>query len=83
MAVNSVIPNMASRNPRPGRLFPTPSFTAGLARTFDFMGILDEYRSGWRDSRHDTLAINGDWASVGDDLRMATNSYHGELVREP
>ena len=82
MAVNSVIPNVASRNPRPGKLFPTPSFSTGLARTFDFMGMLDEYRSGWRDSRHDALAIDDDWAAVGDDLRAAMTFYYGELVHE-
>ena len=83
MAVNSVIPNVASRNPRPGELFPTPSFSTGLARTFDFMGTLDEYRSGWRDERHDASAIDDDWTAVGDDLRMAMTSYYGELVHEP
>ena len=83
MAVKSVIPNVASSNPRSGRLFPTPSFTAGLARTFDFMGMLDEYRSGWRDSRHDAVAIDDDWVTVGDDLRMAMTSYCGEIVHEP
>lgn len=81
MAVNSVIPNVASHNPRPGRFLPTPSFTAGLARTFDFMGMLD--RSGWQDSRDDALAIDDDWTAVGDDLRTAMTFYYGELVHEP
>ena len=46
------------------------------------MGMLDEYRSGWRDSRHDALAIDDDWAAVGDDLRAAMTFYYGELVHE-
>ena len=80
MAVKSVIPDVAPHNPRLGKLFPTPSFSTGLARTFDFMGILDEYWPVWRDSRHDALAINDDWTAVGDDFRTAMTSYYGELV---
>lgn len=83
MAVNSVIPNVPSRNRGSARLFPTPSFSTGLARTFDFMGILDEDNPGWLDSRHDALAIDGDWITVGDDLRMAMTSYCGGIVHEP
>ena len=82
MAVNSVIPDVTIRDPRLGKLYPTPSFSTGLARAFDFMGTFDEYQSGWRDSRHDALAIDDDWAAVGDDLRRAMTSYYGELVRE-
>ena len=82
MAVKSVIPDLMSPNPRLGKLFPTSSFYTGLARTFDFMGTLDEYRPGWRDSRHDALAINDDWTAVGDDLRAAMTSYLGKLVHE-
>lgn len=82
MAVNSVIPDVTALRPRPGKLYPTPSFSAGLARVFDFMGTLDEYRPGWRDSHHDALAIDDDWAAVGDDLRMAMTSYYGGVVRE-
>ena len=74
MAVESMVPNMASRYPRVSRLFPIPSFSSGMARTFDFMGTLDEYRPGWGDSRRDALAIHGDWAAVGNDLEVAMGS---------
>ncbi len=80
MAVKSVIPDIASHNPRLGKLFPTPSFSTGLARTFDFMGTLDEYWPVWRDSYQDSLAINDDWTVVGDGLRKVMTSYYGELV---
>ena len=83
MAVKSVIPDVASPNRRSFGRIPTPSFSTGLARTFDFVGILDEDKPGWLDSRQDALAIDSDWITVGDDLRVAMASYCGEIVNEP
>ncbi len=82
MEVNSIVPNMASRYPRASRLFPIPSFLSGMARTFDFMGTLDEYQPGWRDRRHDALAIHGDWAAVGNDLEVAMESHFWKRPHE-
>ena len=75
MRVNSRIPEVLSRYPRAAIVHPIPSFLSGMARTFDFMGTLGGYQSGWWDNRGDASAIHGDWAAVGDDLRVAMESH--------
>ena len=82
MAVESMVPNIASRYPRVSRIFPNPSFTSGMARTFDFMGTVDEYQPGWRDRRRDALAIYGDWAAIGNDLEVVMQSHFRKQPHE-
>ncbi len=71
MGVNSVISRSGSGNPCASLLFPMPSFAAGMARTFDFMGTIDDHRSTMSDDRVDALARRSDWKAVGDDLKAA------------
>lgn len=78
MASNSVLPQAAASYSHASFRFPMPSFLSGMARTLDFMGTLDDYRSGWGDERLDALAVYHDWNAVGDDLGAAMTAH---LVR--
>lgn len=71
MAAKSIVPHLASGHPRAEVNFPRPSFLSGMARTLDFMGTLDEYRSGMSHERLDALAVSNDWRAVGDDIEAA------------
>lgn len=71
MATNSIISRFVSDDPRASFLFPMPSFVTGMARTFDFMGTIDEYQSDMGDDHIDTLAMYNDWRAIGDDLEAA------------
>ena len=69
MAVNSMMPQL---KPNSGRaIFPKPSFLSGLARTLDFMGILNEYRPRRTERSQDAEKLGRDWAKVGQNLRSA------------
>jgi hypothetical protein len=65
-----------------GRIISTqipPSFLEGIARVFDFIGILSGYTySASTPEAVDTEAIASDWQSVGDDLRIAMLAYEDE-----
>ena len=80
MAQNSLVPHLAavtrmSPPPRPLR-----ALLSGLARTVDFMGVLEEPRQELQPAAsHDLAAISSDWAAVGNDLRYAME-WH---VQEP
>ena len=73
MAVNSVLPQAVSGYSHASFRFPMPSFLSGMARTLDFMGTLDDYRSDWGNERLDALGIYHDWSAVGDDIRTVMN----------
>ena len=75
MAVNSIIPQATSDYSHASFRFAMPSFLSGMARTLDFMGILDGYQSGRSDERLDALAIYHDWSAVGDDVGAAMNAH--------
>ena len=77
MAVNSIIPQQASRYPHASFFFPMPSFLSGVARTFDFMGTFNEYQSLDSDE-FDAAVIARDWIAVGEDIEAAMES-----VRRP
>lgn len=76
MAANSIVPHLASGHSCTEVNFPRPSFLSGMARTLDFMGTLDEYRSGMSDERLDALAVSNDWRAVGDDLETVMSGIH-------
>ena len=75
MAVNSILPQVASGHSHVSFRFAMPSFLSGMARTFDFMGTLDDYQWGMSDERPDALAVYQDWSAVGDDLGAAMNAH--------
>ncbi len=82
MAVNSVVtfrrrPYMSAEYG-----FPMPSFASGMARTLDFMGVLDEYPVETDGDHRDFMAIYRDWRAVGDDLRAAIARV-ADQVRTP
>lgn len=84
MAVNSILPQAISGYSRALFRFPMPSFLSGMARTLDFMGTLDDYRSDWGDERLDALAVYHDWSAVGDDLGAAMTAHLVQgISREP
>ena len=71
MAVNSIVPHAASSHFRTSYLLPTPSFLSGMARTLDFMGMLDDRPIGAEEKQIDALAIRKDWLATGCDLEDA------------
>lgn len=71
MAVNSLVPDAASSYFWTSYLLPTPSFLSGMARTLDFMGMLDDLPIGEEEKQIDALAIRKDWLATGCDLEDA------------
>ncbi len=71
MAVNSIVPHAAASHFWTSYLLPTPSFLAGMARTLDFMGMLDDRPIGEEEQQIDALAIRKDWLATGCDLEDA------------
>ena len=59
-------------------LFSRPSFLEGVARVFDFFGILQEYNSSSSPQAADERAIRADWEAVGDDMRMVMIKFSEE-----
>lgn len=59
-----------------------PSFLSGVARLFDFGGLLNSYRTVATDPaaarEADALALYADWRSVGADLRTAMDRFKAE-----
>ena len=49
-------------------LFARPSFLEGVARIFDFSGILSTYNTSRYPAEADARAVRADWQAVGDDL---------------
>lgn len=56
-------------------LYATPSFLSGVARIFDFWGLLDRYNTSPSEREADARALGADWRVVGDDLRAAIREY--------
>jgi hypothetical protein len=52
-------------------LFARPSFVSGAARVLDMGGTFDEYNSSETSDEADARALWGDWAVVGEDMRIA------------
>ena len=71
MVVNSIVPYAASSHFWTSYLLPTPSFLSGMARTLDFMGMLDDRPTGEEEKQIDALAIRKDWLATGCDLEDA------------
>jgi hypothetical protein len=64
-----------SRNDYASLLYSQPSFTEGLARTFDVGGTFDDYNYSTSTAEADELAIASDWYAVGADLYHAISRY--------
>lgn len=71
MAVNAVALQLIPRSTRRKRQSASTAFLTGLARTMDFMGLLDERPAGTDGYVSDAEAIGADWRRVGDHLRAA------------
>jgi hypothetical protein len=52
-------------------LFARPSFLSGAARVLDMGGTFDEYNESATPGEADARALWGDWAVVGEDMRIA------------
>ncbi|MHB0940057.1 MAG: hypothetical protein ACYC6A_26980, partial [Armatimonadota bacterium] len=70
------------RRPKMGReiyrLYSRPSFAEGIARLFDFKGILNKYRYSHTEEEADFRSIESDWQFVGEDLRFAIHKFDEE-----
>jgi hypothetical protein len=56
-------------------LFARPSFMEGFARIVDFGGSLNEYNSSQSHEEADAMAIQKDFAVVGNDIWSAVTEY--------
>ena len=89
-AVNAValqlIPRSArrkrQRSTRRKRQSASTAFLTGLARTMDFMGLLDERPARTDGYVSDAEAIGADWRRVGDHLRAAMGQVDGVRGRK-
>lgn len=57
----------------------TPSFVEGVARLFDFRGLLDDYHYDATEELADYHALVSDWRCVGTDLRNALAQYERQV----
>lgn len=63
------------------KLFSEPSFFEGIGRLFDWGSTLNNYNTSESESESDYKALASDWASVGEDMRMAVNKYEQQLKK--
>ena len=84
MAINSIIPQVASGYSHTSFRFAMPSFLSGMARALDFTGTLNDYQRDSINERLDGLALYHDWSAVGDDLGAAMADHLAQgTSREP
>ena len=55
------------------KLFSEPSFFEGIGRLFDWGSTLNNYNTSESEEESDYKALVSDWASVGEDMRMAVD----------
>ena len=83
MAQNSLVPHLAATTRTSPPPCPLRALLSGLARTVDFMGVLEEPRQELQPAAsHDLAAISSDWAAVGNDLRYAMEWHVQESEHE-
>ena len=58
-------------------LFARPSFVSGVARVLDLGGTFDQYNSSATPGEADARALAGDWAVVGENMRIAIEKVTG------
>lgn len=63
-------------------LYTKPSFIEGIARIFDFGGLLDDYDFGLTAEQTDFLALSSDWYAIGLDLSKALVDFEQHLEKE-
>jgi hypothetical protein len=71
---------MKIREKSPGDVFKgfkgsLSSFLAGVARLFDFWGLLDSYETTSSAGMTDAKALYADWRAIGSDIDFAIRSY--------
>ena len=71
MTVNTLVPQLVPRPDRPRKHSAATAFLTGLARSIDYMGLLDEHPAGTGSRIRDREAIGNDWRRTGNDLRIA------------
>lgn len=62
------------------KLYHRPSFWEGMARLFDFGGILNKYNYSHSGNEADYRAIQSDWNAVGTDLDDAISRFGDEVI---
>ena len=62
-------------------LYARPSFSEGAARLLDFGNTLCEYNSALTPEMADDLAIENDWATVGQDLAATFQGQESKLQK--
>jgi hypothetical protein len=67
--------NASSLHKHSFQLFARPTFLEGAARIFDFVSVLQNYRTDATEAEADANALRSDWMAVGDDIRQALMSY--------
>ena len=55
------------------KLFSEPSFFEGIGRLFDWGSTLNNYNTYESENESDYKALASDWASVGENMRMAVD----------
>lgn len=71
MTVNTLVPQLIPKPSRPKKHSAATAFLTGLARSMDYMGLLDERPAGTDSRVRDQEAIGNDWRRTGNDLRIA------------
>lgn len=74
MAVNTIVPQVVP-GPHPWRRSGTAAIRTGLARSIDYMGVLDERPDNASDVAVDAEALRSDWQRVGGDIRSALTRH--------
>ena len=82
MAVNAVALQLIPRSTRRRRQSAITAVLTGLARSLDFMGLLDERPAGTDGNVSDREAIGDAWRRTGDHLRAAIGDVDGVRDRK-
>ena len=63
-------------------LYARPSFWDGIARLFDFGGLLNQYNYSKSGKEADFRAIQSDWEYVGQDIYKAIEEYDNQISKK-
>lgn len=75
MAVNTIVPQLVPGSPQRTRQSGVAAALTGLARSIDYMGVLDEQADDASDVADDAEALGGDWRRTGSDIRAALTRH--------
>lgn len=66
---------------RTGLLFAMPSFFRGFGKAIDLGSTRNIYNESDTPEKADYNALRSDWEKTGEDIRKATEGYHGKIKR--